>query len=74
MDVSLPVCDLPCEELRVEKRALFRLDLPNRKSVGVKAKPQRTIRDVLRPILKKYGYNIDNIIISQVSRANYSFT
>ena len=30
---------------------LFRLELPSKKSIGVKAKPAKVIQDVLGPIL-----------------------
>ena len=42
---------LGCTEVRVEPRVLFRLELPSKKSIGVKAKPAKVIRDVLGPIL-----------------------
>ena len=42
---------LGCAEVRVEPRVLFRLELPSGKSIGVKAKPAKVIRDVLGPIL-----------------------
>ena len=51
----------------IERRVLFRMDLPNRKSIGVKAKPNRTIRDVFKPILNKYGFKLDNIFVQLVS-------
>lgn len=50
----------------IERRVLFRMDLPNRKSIGVKAKPNRTIRDVFKPILNKYGFKLDNIFVQLV--------
>ena len=45
---------------------LFRMDLPNKKSIGVKAKPNRLIRDVFKPILNKYGYRMDTIDVHLV--------
>ncbi|KAL5022712.1 hypothetical protein ScPMuIL_001867 [Solemya velum] len=61
IDVTEDVAMLGSREVTIEMRVLFRLDLPNRKSIGVKAKPNRTIKDVLKPILNKYSYKLENI-------------
>lgn len=39
----------------MEQRVIFKLDLPNRKVVSVKAKPDKALADVLKPVLRKYG-------------------
>lgn len=51
----------------MEKRVVFRLDLPNRKTVGVKAKPGKSLGEVLRPILHKYGYKLELVTLCLVS-------
>ena len=52
MDLSGDCAEiLGCTEVRVEPRVLFRLELPSKKSIGVKAKPAKVIQDVLGPIL-----------------------
>ncbi|XP_055901258.1 regulator of G-protein signaling loco-like isoform X2 [Biomphalaria glabrata] len=61
LDLNEDISTLGSKEIVIERRVLFRLDLPNGKSIGVKAKPNRSIRDVFKPILTKYGYHIDNI-------------
>ncbi|XP_057307408.1 regulator of G-protein signaling 12-like isoform X2 [Hydractinia symbiolongicarpus] len=43
----------------LERRVLFRFDLPNGRSVGIKANPSKTLRDVLHPVMKKNGFNLD---------------
>ena len=53
--------------MTIERRVLFRMDLPNKKCIGVKAKPNRLIRDVFRPILQKYGYKMEDIDVHLVS-------
>lgn len=55
------------KEVRVEQRAVFRLDLPNRKTVGVKAKPGKSLGEVLRPILHKYGYKLELVTLCLMS-------
>ncbi|KAK8748094.1 hypothetical protein OTU49_016311 [Cherax quadricarinatus] len=53
-------------EVRLEQRIIFRLDLPNRKTVCVKAKPNKVTNDVLKPILLKYGYKLDLMFVHKV--------
>ena len=42
---------------------LFRLELPSKKSIGVKAKPVKLIREVLGPILNQYGWNLEGMSV-----------
>lgn len=52
------------QEIRVERRTLFKLDLlPIRRSIGVKAKPSKCTVDVLKPVLTKYGLDLDQVLI-----------
>jgi hypothetical protein len=55
------------KEVHVEQRAVFRLDLPNRKTVGVKAKTGKSLGEILRPILHKYGYKLELVTLCLVS-------
>ncbi|KAK3584487.1 hypothetical protein CHS0354_006017 [Potamilus streckersoni] len=47
------------KEVIIKNKVLFWIDLPNKKSVDVKAKSNRLIRVVLKPILHKYGFKMD---------------
>ncbi|XP_051561359.1 regulator of G-protein signaling 12-like isoform X1 [Myxocyprinus asiaticus] len=50
-------------DLRLEKRTLFRLDLvPINRSVGLKAKPTKPVTEVLRPVVAKYGLNLEDLV------------
>ncbi|XP_029447829.1 regulator of G-protein signaling 12 isoform X2 [Rhinatrema bivittatum] len=54
---------LNLRELRLEKRTLFRLDLvPINRSVGLKAKPTKPVTEVLRPVVAKYGLNLNELV------------
>ncbi|XP_053560166.1 regulator of G-protein signaling 12 [Bombina bombina] len=54
---------LESRDLRIEKRTLFRLDLvPINRSVGLKAKPTKPVTEVLRPVVAKYGLNLDDMV------------
>ncbi|KAF5304885.1 hypothetical protein FQR65_LT00769 [Abscondita terminalis] len=48
-------------EVKVEQRVIFKLDLPNRKVIAVKSKSTKILVDVLKPILNKYDYRLDQV-------------
>lgn len=48
-------------EVRIEQRVVFKLDLPNRKVIAVKSKCTKNLVDVLKPILNKYGYRLEEV-------------
>lgn len=49
------------KQARIEQRVTFKLDLPNKKVISVKSKPEKILEDVLRPILYKYQFSLDNV-------------
>ncbi|XP_041607937.1 regulator of G-protein signaling 12 isoform X2 [Vulpes lagopus] len=54
---------LESRDLRLEKRTLFRLDLvPINRSVGLKAKPTKPVTEVLRPVVAKYGLQLNELV------------
>ncbi|XP_069488147.1 regulator of G-protein signaling 12 isoform X3 [Ambystoma mexicanum] len=54
---------LDSRDLRLERRTLFRLDLvPINRSVGLKAKPTKPVTEVLRPVVAKYGLNLNELV------------
>ncbi|XP_015686184.1 regulator of G-protein signaling 12-like, partial [Protobothrops mucrosquamatus] len=65
---------LDAQSLRLERRTLFRLDLvPINRSVGLKAKPTKPVTEVLRPVVAKYGLNLNNLVARLVSNSlNYN--
>ncbi|KAJ8978977.1 hypothetical protein NQ317_001450 [Molorchus minor] len=63
-DISEPSAKLAGCEVTVEQRVVFKLDLPNRKTISVKSKYTKIIIDVLRPILYKYQYNLDQVVVT----------
>ena len=65
LDLSEDSVILGCSEVRVEPRVLFRLELPSKKSIGVKAKPAKVVRDVLGPILAQYGWSLDSMLVTR---------
>lgn len=71
LDMGEDISSLGSKEVMIERRVLFRMDLPHRKSIGVKAKPNRTVRDVFKPILNKYGFKLDNITVQLSGQTGY---
>merc|ERR1719351_306198 len=67
LDLGEDSTSLGCTEVRVEPRVLFRLELPSKKSIGVKAKPAKVVRDVLGPILAQYGWSLDSMLVTRDS-------
>uniref|UniRef100_A0A1Y1LI36 RGS domain-containing protein n=1 Tax=Photinus pyralis TaxID=7054 RepID=A0A1Y1LI36_PHOPY len=51
-------------EVRVEQRVIFKLDLPNKKVIAVKSKSNKIIVDVLKPILNKYDYHLEQVSVT----------
>ncbi|XP_056005277.1 regulator of G-protein signaling 12-like isoform X4 [Ostrea edulis] len=71
LDLGEDISSLGSKEVMIERRVLFRMDLPHRKSIGVKAKPNRTVRDVFKPILNKYGFKLDSITVQLSGQTGY---
>ena len=63
LDLGEDSTSLGCTEVRVEPRVLFRLELPSKKSIGVKAKPAKLVKEVLGPILNQYGWNLEGMSV-----------
>lgn len=64
-------CDLECmstriagKQVNIEQRVTFKLDLPNKKVISVKSKPEKVLEEVLRPILFKYHYSLDEVQVN----------
>ncbi|GFO30557.1 regulator of G-protein signaling 12 [Plakobranchus ocellatus] len=71
LDLNEDISHLGSKEIIIEPRVMFRLDMPSGKSIGVKAKPNRSIRDVFRPIMHKYGYRMENISVRLVTSQEF---
>jgi len=63
LDLSEDCSTLGCSEVRVEPRVLFRLELPSKKSIGVKAKQTKLVEEVLGPILSQYGWSLQDMTV-----------
>lgn len=61
LDLSASALTLAHQQIKVEQRVLFKLDLPNKKVISVKSKANKLLSDVLEPIMKKYNYKIEEV-------------
>ena len=61
LDLDVISKELAGNEVFIEQRVVFKLDLPNRKVISVKSKPCKLLYEVLRPILHKYSYRLDMV-------------
>lgn len=48
----------------IEQRVCFKLNLPNKKVIAVKSKSTKLLVEVLRPILEKYSYILEQVTVS----------
>ncbi|XP_065092863.1 uncharacterized protein loco isoform X2 [Ochlerotatus camptorhynchus] len=61
LDLDGPSSSLAGKEVNIDQRVVFKLSLPNRKMISVKSKATKPLGDVLRPILLKYNYELDQM-------------
>ncbi|XP_055539266.1 regulator of G-protein signaling loco isoform X2 [Wyeomyia smithii] len=61
LDLDGPSSSLAGREVNIDQRVVFKLSLPNRKMISVKSKATKPLGDVLRPILLKYNYELDQM-------------
>jgi regulator of G-protein signaling len=61
LDLDTLSKELAGNEVYIEQRVVFKLDLPNRKVISVKSKPSKLLCEVLRPILHKYSYRLETV-------------
>ncbi|XP_068157853.1 regulator of G-protein signaling loco isoform X1 [Drosophila tropicalis] len=63
IDTQQPSQILAGKEVVIERRVAFKLDLPDPKVISVKSKPKKHLHEVIRPILTKYNYKMDGIVV-----------
>ncbi|XP_014604121.1 PREDICTED: regulator of G-protein signaling loco isoform X3 [Polistes canadensis] len=63
MDIKYPSSVLAGQEVEVVPTKVLKVDLPSRRVITVIAHKGRTLKEVLRPLLNKYGFNLDLINI-----------
>ncbi|KAH8306399.1 hypothetical protein KR018_010376 [Drosophila ironensis] len=61
IDLQQPSKLLAGKEVLIERRVAFKLDLPDPKTISVKSKPKKQLHEVIRPILNKYNYKMEQV-------------
>ncbi|XP_015610266.1 regulator of G-protein signaling loco isoform X2 [Cephus cinctus] len=63
VNIKYPSSVLAGQEVEVVPTKVLKLDLPSRRIITVVAHKGRTLREVLRPLLNKYGFKLELITI-----------
>ncbi|CAL7938118.1 unnamed protein product [Xylocopa violacea] len=63
IEPKFPSSALAGQEVEVVPTKILKVDLPTRRVITVIAHKGRTLKEVLRPLLNKYGFNLDMIIV-----------
>uniref|UniRef100_A0AAG5CWK9 RGS domain-containing protein n=1 Tax=Anopheles atroparvus TaxID=41427 RepID=A0AAG5CWK9_ANOAO len=74
LDLDGPSVSLAGKEVNIDQRVVFKLNLPNRKMISVKSKATKPLADVLRPILHKYNYELDQMKVTDASDVGLDMT
>ncbi|XP_011149139.1 regulator of G-protein signaling loco isoform X2 [Harpegnathos saltator] len=63
VDTKCPSSVLASQEVEVVLTKVLKVELPSRRIISIIAHKGKTLKDVLRPLLNKYGFNLDLISI-----------
>lgn len=61
--MKYPSSVLAGQEVEVVPTKILKVDLPSRRVITVVAHKGRTLKEVLKPLLNKYGFNLDMIAV-----------
>ena len=60
------------KHIRLEKCGVFRLDMPGRRVMAIRARISQTLCDVVSPILARVGMSWSDVVIHIVCNAAFS--
>ncbi|XP_072177163.1 uncharacterized protein [Diadema setosum] len=63
VDMDQMATSLIGRQIIVERRVLFKIELPNKRVIGVKSKLSKKIIEVLRPVAYKYKLHLDAMVV-----------
>ncbi|XP_033109844.1 regulator of G-protein signaling 12-like [Anneissia japonica] len=63
VDLEQDMANIGPREVVIEKRVLFKIELPNKRVIGVKSKPTKKLYEVLKPITHKYQLILDAMVV-----------
>ncbi|XP_048584435.1 regulator of G-protein signaling 12 isoform X2 [Nematostella vectensis] len=62
-DLDIDMSHLSNQEVTLEHRSLFRLELPGGQILGIKARPEQNVRSCFEPILKRNKIDYNDVIL-----------
>ncbi|XP_046142954.1 regulator of G-protein signaling loco isoform X2 [Osmia bicornis bicornis] len=68
IETKYPSSVLAGQEVEVVPTKVLKVDLPSRRVITVIAHKGRTLKEVLRPLLNKYGFNLDTVTVWSENR------
>lgn len=63
VDTKCPSSVLAGQEVEVVPTKVLKVELPSRRTISIIAHKGKTLKEVLRPLLNKYSFNLDLISI-----------
>nr|XP_012146955.1 PREDICTED: regulator of G-protein signaling loco isoform X2 [Megachile rotundata] len=69
IETKYPSSVLAGQEVEVVPTKVLKVELPSRRVITVVAHKGRTLKEVLRPLLNKYGFNLDTITVWSDNRS-----
>ncbi|XP_071827392.1 regulator of G-protein signaling 12-like isoform X4 [Apostichopus japonicus] len=63
VDFHRDISALAGQDIMIERRIVFKIELPNKRLIGVKSKPTKKLIEVLRPVTHKYELQLDDLVI-----------
>ncbi|CAD5111852.1 DgyrCDS1116 [Dimorphilus gyrociliatus] len=67
IDLHRDLSDFTAKEIRIEERVTFTVCLNTGKVFGMRGRPEKSIKDTLRPVLLKSGLKLDGLVINIVN-------
>lgn len=68
VDLNRDLSEYTAKEIRIEERVTFTVCLNNGKVFGMIGRPEKSLKEVLRPVLLKSGLKLDGLVINIVSK------
>lgn len=63
INLKYPSSVLASQEVEVVPTKVIKIDLPSRRVISVVAHKGKTLKEVLKPLLNKYGFKLDLVTI-----------
>ena len=72
ISISDDAVQFASKSIRLEKCAVFRLDIPGRRVMAVRARVSQTLGDVVSPVLRRVGMSWNDVVVHVVRNTTSS--